>query len=175
MTKDDLENYWMREILVRQLVVDDLPALEWNGQFTHFRRMYREIYQSSCQGKALMWVAELSGKEIVGQLFVQLSGSREELADGLYRAYVYGFRIKPQFQGAGLGTRLLQTVEEDLRNRDFEWITLNVGRGNFKARRFYHLRGYKIVAAEPGQWAYSDEQGRVHHVNEPAWRMVKHL
>ncbi len=122
-----------------------------------------------------MWVADLPGEEIVGQVFVQLESSRNELANGKNRAYIYGFRVKPAYQCAGIGTKLLTTVENDLQQRKFEWITLNVGRENLDARRFYDRHGYYVVAADPGQWTYTDDQGRKNQVNEPAWRMLKRL
>lgn len=163
------------EILIRPLVPDDLSALEWDGEFTHFRRLYQETYQAVRDGKALMWVAELDGKGIVGQLFVQLNSARSELANGKSRAYVYGFRVKPVYQGAGIGTLLLQTVERDLIQRNYEWVILNVGRNNWPARRFYSRLGYQVVAADPGLWSYFDDQGIKRQVSEPAWRMSKRL
>ena len=175
MGKTDSGTTWFSKIQVRPLVHEDLPALEWNGEFTHFRRLYMEIYQSTYHGKALMWVAELSGLEMVGQIFVQLDSSRSELADGKTRAYIYGFRVKSHFQGVGVGTRLLKTVEGDLLQRHYKWVTLNVGRHNLEARRFYDRLGYRVVAAEPGKWMYFDDQGRKRQVNEPAWRMLKRL
>jgi ribosomal protein S18 acetylase RimI-like enzyme len=152
-----------------------MVALEWDGEYTHFRRLYQEIYQSTYNGKALMWVADLPGEEIVGQLFVQLDSSRNELANGKNRAYVYGFRVKPAYQCAGIGTKLLTVVENDLLQRNYEWITLNVGRNNLDARRFYDRLGYYVMAADPGQWTYYDDQGKKNQVNEPAWRMLKRL
>lgn len=173
---DQIEQvYWKDRILIRLAGSQDLAALEWEGEFAHFRRLYQEIYQSACRGKALMWVADLPEEQIIGQVFVQLDSSRNELANGKNRAYVYGFRVKPAYQGAGIGTRLLETVEADLRQRNYEWITLNVSQDNLDARRFYDRLGYHVVAADPGQWTYVDDQGRRRQVNEPAWRMLKRL
>ena len=175
MTIQPSHNDWQQRILIRQLVFEDLAALEWDGEYTHFRRLYQEIYQNACNGKALMWLADLPGEEIVGQVFVQLDSSRNELANGKSRAYIYGFRVKPAYQCAGIGTKMLTTVENDLQKRKYEWITLNVGRENLDARRFYDRRGYYVVAADPGQWSYYDNQGKKNQVNEPAWRMLKRL
>lgn len=166
---------WLGRISIRQAAQTDLAALEWDGEYTHFRKLYQEIYQSTCRGKALMWLVDLPGEEIIGQIFVQLESSRSELANGRNRAYVYGFRVKSAYQGEGIGTMLLKTVEEDLRSRKYEWITLNVSRTNLGARRFYERLGYHVVAADPGQWTYIDDQGRKRQVIEPAWRMLKRL
>lgn len=122
-----------------------------------------------------MWVADLKNKGIIGQIFVQLVSSRNELANGISRAYVYGFRVKPDYQGVGIGTRIMQTVEIDLFKRNYQWITLNVGQNNQAARRFYERLGYQVIAADPGQWFYFDDLGKKRYVNEPAWRMLKKI
>lgn len=160
---------------IRTLRMPDLPALEWDGEYRHFRRLYREIYQSTCLGKAVMWVADLDGVGVIGQVFVQLDSARKELADGSTRGYVYGFRVQPPYRSLGIGGRMLQTLETDLAARRYNWVTLNVGRDNPDARRFYERHGYTVVAAEPGRWSYLDDENQRHEVHEPAWRMEKPL
>jgi len=165
----------LSQIEIRLVKHQDLSALEWEGKYAHFRRLYREVYQSACKGQALMWIAELVPRGILGQAFVQLNSARKELADGAGRAYIYGFRVRPAYQNQWIGSLLLNTIEEDLLNRKYEWITLNVGRQNTRARRFYERHGYRIVAPEAGDWSYLDEQNQRHDVHEPAWRMQKHI
>jgi len=170
-----IEPAWLSQVDIRLLVQQDLPSLEWDGEYTHFRRLYRDIYQGFCKGRALMWVADLHEVGIIGQVFVHLQSARRELADGVTRAYVYGFRVRSRYRGFGIGTRILRTIENDLAMRRFSWVTLNVARQNVDARRFYERYGFRIVAPELGQWSYLDEQGRRREVNEPAWRMEKRI
>lgn len=167
--------YLLDLLIVRHLEESDLPALEWGGEYQHFRRLYREIYSDMCQGKALMWVCDLVDEGVIGQVFVQLAGARTELADGRNRAYVFAFRVKPSFRGLGIGTRLLKVIEADLIKRQFQWVNLNVSRENQEAQRFYERHGYRIIAPEPGRWSYLDDQGQRRFVHEPAWRMGKKL
>ncbi|HSO26727.1 MAG TPA: GNAT family N-acetyltransferase, partial [Anaerolineales bacterium] len=147
----------------------------WDGEFTHFRRLYADVYAATQTGKALMWIAELPDPGLIGQLFVQLNSGRRDLADGAQRAYIYGFRIKPAYRGCGLGSRMLRIAEADLAQRGFNLITLNVARDNPDARRLYEQRGYSVRSAEPGRWFYYDEKGARVEVHEPAWRMEKRL
>ena len=162
-------------LIIRHANRDDLSALEWEGQFTHFRRLYAQAYQRAEEGEAILWVAELFPFGLVGQLFVQLESHRIELANGRTRAYIYSFRVRSNFQGEGIGSLLMQTAETDLLNRGFNTITLNVGRDNPDARRLYERRGYQVVADEPGKWSYLDHRGFRRIVNEPSWRMEKEL
>ena len=170
-----IDRSFLGQVVIRPVRQDDLPALEWEGEYTHFRRLYSEIFQNTTKGEALMWTADLPGMGLIGQLFVQLKSARKELADGQSRSYIYGFRVKPSFRGVGVGSRLLYAAEGDLAQRKFRWISLNVGRQNHDALRFYKRCGYQVVAAEPGRWSYQDEQGRRQEVHEPAWRMEKRI
>ncbi len=169
------EPAWFHDLNFRQIRKSDLPSLEWEGEFSHFRRLFAEAYQSALLGRAVLWLAEIVEVELIGQLFVQLSSGRPELADGDYRAYIYGFRIKSAYRGHGVGTRLLTVAEDDLVKRGYSRVTLNVGRDNPDARRLYERSGYRVVAAEPGRWSYLDQYGRRRDVHEPSWRMEKAL
>jgi len=166
---------WLSQVQIRLGREADLPALEWQGEFIHFRKLYRQVYQNACDGKARIWVAEMEQVGIIGQVFVQFSSGRIELADGEHRAYIYGFRVRPTYRSSGVGTQLLKEAEQDLQSRHFGWVTLNVSRQNLAAQRFYERNGYQIVAAEAGRWTYLDHLGVLREVDEPAWRMQKNL
>jgi ribosomal protein S18 acetylase RimI-like enzyme len=169
------EPAWFHDLNIRLVRKSDLPALEWEGEFAHFRRLFAEAYQSAMLGRAVLWLAEIVDVELIGQLFVQLSSGRPELADGNFRAYIYGFRIKPAYRGHGVGTILLEAAEKDLVQRGYRRVTLNVARDNPDARRLYERSGYNVVAAEPGRWSYLDQYGKRQEVHEPSWRMEKVL
>jgi len=164
-----------QQIVIRQAVKRDLPALEWGGEFSHFRHLFAEAYRLQELGDVLMWVVDLPDFGIIGQLFIQLYGPNQIQTSQIKYAYIYGFRIRSDYRGIGIGSRLLKTVESDLIQRDFKRISLNVARDNDAARRLYEREGYRVVAPEPGIWSYLDEKGRRRFVNEPAWRMEKNI
>ncbi|OGO27729.1 MAG: hypothetical protein A2W33_08600 [Chloroflexi bacterium RBG_16_52_11] len=160
---------------IRGATENDLVALEWNGEYSHFRRLYKEIFQSAQKGDAILWVADFRDVGIIGQLFVQLNSLRMELADGVTRAYLYAFRIKPDYRRNGVGSHMLNYVENHLIKQGFRYICLNVSRDNTEARELYERSGYRVVASEPGYWHYVDNRGMRQYVHEPAWRMEKVL
>jgi ribosomal protein S18 acetylase RimI-like enzyme len=162
-------------VLIRHLEKEDLIALEWEGEYTHFRRLYAQAYQRARQNKSVLWVADLIGQGVIGQLFVQLPSLREGANEGASRAYIYSFRVRFSYRNRGVGTRLMKVVEEDLDRRGVEIASLNVGRENTDARRLYERQGYQVVRAEPGIWQYVDHSGFLRTVSEPAWRMEKRL
>jgi len=166
---------WLAQVQVRLATEADLPRMEWDGEYTHFRRVFAEAYQRMQRGYTLLWVADLPGVGLIGQVFIQFVCDRPELANGRDRAYLYSFRVRQAYRGQGLGTRIMDVVEDDLRMRGIQYITLNVARDNPRAQQLYLRRGYHVVAPEPGTWSYPDENGLWHQVEEPAWRMEKNL
>ena len=162
-------------LIIRQAVKADLPALEWDGEFQHYRRMYASVYQNTHSGTALMWVAETEEHETIGQAFVMLVSSEKSAADGKNRAYVFAFRVKPAWRRGGVGSDLMAFIEEDLQQRGFKAVTLNVAKDNRGALRLYRRLGYHVIGSKSGRWSYQDHQGVVRHVNEPSWRMIKKI
>ncbi len=166
----------LRSLVVRPLRgEDDLRAIEWEGQYAHLRRVYAEVYRRMLAGEACMWVAERPAVGLVGQAFALLRSLRPDLADGQTRAYIFAVRVRPAWRGQGIGTRLMDALEDDLRQRGFVWATLLVARDNLRARVFYERRGYRVVGPDPGRWHYTTPEGRVRRVVEPSWRMQKTL
>ncbi len=166
---------WIHQVIIRHLIFSDLPHLEWNGEYRHLRQVYLNAYRNRNQGKNVLWVADLPKRGVIGQIFIQLNSSRKDLADGLYSAYLFAFRIKPEYRNSGLGTRLVSVVEKDLLKRNFHEINLNVAKTNESAIRLYERLGFKIVGSDAGEWTFRDHTDKLQHVIEPAWKMVKQI
>jgi ribosomal protein S18 acetylase RimI-like enzyme len=168
-------NLWINKVIIRHLIFSDLPQLEWNGEYKHLRQVYLNAYKNRNQGKNILWVADLPESGVIGQVFIQLNSVRKDLADGIYSAYLYAFRIKPEFRNAGLGTRIFNVIENDLKKRNFHEITLNVSKTNDRAISLYKRLGFEIVGSDPGEWSYRDHDDKLQNVVEPAWKMVKFI
>lgn len=166
---------WVREVEIRAAREEDLPALEWEGEFIHFRRLYLDAFRRMQRHLSLIWLAFLPEAGLIGQVFIQLDSERPEMADGKDRAYLYGFRIRPTYRSQGLGSRMLNFVQDDLRERGYTLLCLNVAIDNPRAQSLYTRLGFEVVAHEPGIWSYIDHLGRRCWVEEPAWRMEKQL
>jgi len=165
----------LTDFVIRQVTKADLPALEWDGEYLKYRRMFASLYHNTLLKDTLMWIIEKGKGEMVGQAFVALRSNEKEVADGKTRAYVFSFRVKPQWRNRGIGSHLMHFVENDLRERNFKYVTLNVAKENQDALRLYQRLGYRITGSRPGNWSFTDHEGRVQHVHEPSWRMIKDL
>ena len=162
-------------VVIRQVMREDLPGLEWEGEYTHFRRMYADAFQRAESGEEILWVAEVAPSRLIGQLFVHLDNQRNDISGREPHAYLYGFRIRPVYRGRGIGSLMLRVAEQDLLQRGYRRVVLNVSRTNLEARRLYERMGYRVFGTDPGRWSYVDDQGKTREVHEPAWRMEKIL
>ena len=60
-------------------------------------------------------------------------------------AHLTTIGVAPEHRRRGLAVKLLDHVENAVRNRELSTIVLEVRAGNFGAQTLYHDRGYTIV------------------------------
>ncbi len=152
----------------------DLSKLEWGGQFTHFREVFKRTFDEQKHNRRLMLVADV-GQYPVGQVFVQFTSGDLAFADGRTRGYLYSLRVMEPLQRHGLGTRLIAAAEEVLRARGFKWAVIAAAQDNPGAQRLYERLGYTIFTDDPGRWEYIDHEGKLRTVVEPAYVMEKRI
>lgn len=175
MSSTDFSPPQLGDINIRLATQADLPFMEWEGEYTHFRRVYARAWQRAERGDALLWVAERNDR-LVGQLFVLLRSEYDpESADGQNRGFIHSFRVRSELRGLGLGSRLLFAAESDLVARGFQWAYLHVAHDNPDGIRLYERHGYQRIIPVKGEWVYEDHLGREQRVSEPGWRMAKLL
>ncbi len=161
-------------IVLRMADQEDIPRMEWYGQYAHFRNLFRRSYREQVQGKRIMLVADCRGFP-VGYLFIQFKSTSAHIADGKNRAYFYSFRVMDLFQGKRIGTTLIREAETIIKNRGFRYGTIAVAKDNPRALHLYQRLGYRKFAEDGGRWSYTDHRGQIRHVEEPCWVLEKNL
>jgi ribosomal protein S18 acetylase RimI-like enzyme len=162
------------DVVFRPARRDDLPKLEWYGEYTHFRRVFAKAYEDQGQGKRLMLLA-CANHWPIGQVFIQLVNTDDIFAFGNKRAYLYSLRVMDAFRGQGLGTALMTEAERVLHDRNYTTASIAAAKDNPGARRLYERLGFEVVAEDAGHWNYVDHEGRTRHVVEPCWLLEKQL
>lgn len=155
-------------IQLRVAQKEDIPKLEWYGQYRHFRNLFRRTFQDQQAGKRLMLLADLNHFPI-GHIFIHF-----KVAERPY-AYLYSFRVMEMFQSQGIGTRLIQTAEELVLQRGMSQVTIAVAKTNEAALRLYQRLEYHVFSEDEGHWHYRDHRGNLRHVHEPCWLLEKSL
>lgn len=175
MTALELGTYTVElPITFRFATKSDLPKLEWYGQYSHFRNLFRRSFREQQRGRRLMLLADCGGFP-VGHIFIQFISNEHTVADGDKRAYLYSLRVMEMFRGRGIGTRLIEEAEALILGRGFQWTTIAVAKQNVGAYRLYRRLGYRIFREDPGKWSYVDHKGITQTVDEPCWMLEKHL
>lgn len=161
-------------VRIRMVEEHDLPALEWDGEYRHYRQVFRANYEDMRRGQRLMLVA-VREDEMIGQVFVQLNSAERQYADGRGRAYLYALRVRTAWRGHGIGQSLVTAAENQLRQRGYTTAVIAVAKTNERAQRLYQRLGYRIFSEDPGVWVFTDADGRQQRVEEPAWLLEKTL
>ena len=166
---------WTKDVTFRLARRADLAKLEWEGEYIRFRNIYLEVFQRSRRGSAQMWLADLDECGLIGQAFVQFYPKKRFDPIGEKQAYIHAFRVRPQYQRAGVGTMLMKKIEETLIEKGIDEVTLNVAKENRGALRLYKKLDYQLIGETPGRWWYHDHLNRLQEVVEPSWRLMKNL
>ena len=160
--------------IIRSAKPNDLPALEWEGEYRRFRRLYQRAMNEARRGRRILLVADMDGK-LIGQIFVQLHTVAADPKRIPKTAYLYSFRVRPEFRNLGIGSSLVSNAEKELRKKAFQRALIGVAKDNPGAMRLYQRLGYEILTEDPGEWSFVDHNNRVQNITEPTFIMEKFL
>lgn len=160
-------------INIRQVEETDLPLLHGESEMPYLQFLYHTAYQGMKRGEQMMWVVETVEDGIIGHIFVQFKSLHASLADGTERAYFYSFHVYSDHRSKGVGTCLLRFLEDNLRERGFQIVTLTVEKENSRARLFYERNGYLITGTEVVNVRSDHINGKWERTEKTAWRMEK--
>ncbi len=110
----------------------DLWRAEWNGDIMISKGCVHHLHELET---LIAW----TGAERVGAATFMVDGSDCELMS-----------INSLAQAQGVGTKLLESVEDHARRTGCERVWLITSNDNVAALRFYQRRGYRIMAVHVG-------------------------
>lgn len=160
---------------IRQMRQEDLPLIEWGCEYLRYRRVYREVFRNSLNGKSILWVAVTSTGEMVGQVFINVNPTHAYKLIPSQSMLISSFRVKRDYRGCGIGSSLLKTCERCASEREIGFLWLNCSKSNQNALTFYRNRGFEIFRSDPGDWQYIDHNGNIRREVDPAWSLCKRI
>ncbi len=83
------------------------------------------------------WIAEQPGSQLAGFVIIE----RAHL-NGLPAGHIVTLDVDPTARRHGLGTLLMQTAEEQMKQEGAAWMSLEVAENNLAARHFYRNLGF---------------------------------
>jgi ribosomal protein S18 acetylase RimI-like enzyme len=78
--------------------------------------------------------------ELIGELYAFLDLPDKDFADGKNTAYLCAFRIRKEYRGRGLGSRLMTAALNDLKSAGF--LTATIGVNDRRNKELYERMGF---------------------------------
>lgn len=170
-----VDNEWLEQVRIRLIREEDLPLLEWNGEYSRYRRIYAEVYHNFTKGISLPFVAETDADGIIGQVFLSRKEPNPSFSPRNRYYFLSSFRVKPAFRDRGLGDRLIRFCEDQVRQHRLRDIYLNCSADNRRARYFYEAHGFRVVRYDESTWTFVNDEGFVVSEPQKAYLMKKTL
>lgn len=89
-----------------------------------------------------LYVAENEEKQIIGFIW----GGPERRGDEFYKGEIYAIYVLPEYQGVGIGKRLVKCLVLDLISHGINSMLVMVFADNLPSRHFYEKIGGQIVS-----------------------------
>ena len=111
--------------------------------YEEYRRIHREIVSDILESNLdnRIFVAVSDENEIIGLAWV---GLRMDTVNYVPIAYLYDIEVKKEFRGFGVGSKLLELVEEACKGWGAYGVMLSVSRRNRAALTWYTRNGYSV-------------------------------
>ena len=164
----------MTTLVIRPINEDELPALEWEGQYKQFRNVYRRTYAEMCFGKRIILVA-VRQNIILGQVLIRFNTIPADPEPDHETGYIYSFRVRPQYRNLGIGSSLLLKAEATLQERKFNRVLICAAQINHAVIGLYERSGYRQLCKDAGDWSFRNHRGEIEYVHDPVWIMEKML
>lgn len=148
---DHVRDLWLalhhhhRQIGSRPLVADD--AASWAGR----RSLYDDWLRTS---RGFVLLAEQQGRPVAYAAVHLEHGPDDTYPVGAHWADIYSLSVHPDVRGQGIGTRLLDAVDETLAGMGIHDVAVSAMVENAAALRLYQSRGF--VPREVVLWRFGD-------------------
>lgn len=140
------------EYTVKRMLPDDIMLLTQLFDYHDIDEMVAENTRNLEQRIIDIFVL-YCGERLVGELHVKYESSDAREAVRGRRAYLFAFRVHKDFQGAGLGTFLLEQVLNILAVDGYSEFTVGVEDDNERAKHIYDCFGFcELVARKQEEY-----------------------
>ncbi|WP_435155078.1 GNAT family N-acetyltransferase [Haladaptatus sp. DFWS20] len=116
-----------------------LPTRE--REATVRERFSAERFETALADDDVILVAAIDGGELVGYAHVDAVNR----ADAVGEAVLQGIYVSPEQWQEGVGTALLDTLEDEIRKRGFTQLSVAVLVDNERGKRFFESKGFERI------------------------------
>lgn len=138
---DEVRELWLELHRHHRAVVGTLPLVA-DEELSWQRR--RALYVEQLSSGAGFLVVAVDEDTVVGYALVCVEdGPDDTFPVGDRYAELYSLSVAPERRGGGIGTQLLDFVDDELARRSIHDLKIAVMEGNTDARRLYERRGLR--------------------------------
>jgi ribosomal protein S18 acetylase RimI-like enzyme len=154
-------------LTIRDLTREDLPACRWAGRATHLATIAKVLERTKSGEVDYLAVCLPSGWPVgLGAI---------DYAKSPGAGTLWILEVHPAMQSCGIGTHLVDALEQRIRDRGLNRAELGVEGSNPRARALYERLGYVAYGSEPDAWDAEAEDGSVFRYETVCTLMRKNL
>ncbi|MBC3841792.1 GNAT family N-acetyltransferase [Streptacidiphilus sp. 4-A2] len=131
-------------VTVRDLTVQDIPSCTWSGSALHLEGLALQLERSAAGEVDYLALCTPVG------LPVAIGGVDYQVHPGA--GTLWQLAVLPALQSRGLGTLLVGSAEQRIRERGLRRAELGVEDSNPRARALYERLGYRPFDRRPASW-----------------------
>lgn len=105
------------------------------------------FHNNISSGNTIFWTVE-EDDELIGELYVFKDLSDKDFADGTSTAYLCAFRVREDYRGQGIGSKLLEHVLDDIKSKGFSKATIGVSPDEERNLKLYKSFGFNNKVKE---------------------------
>lgn len=123
--------------MIDYATIQDIPALVKLEEscFSDDRLSAQNFRYLLTKGKCTIWVYREQLKIIAAAVLLMRQHSRS--------TRLYSFAVNPIYHGKGIAVRLLESIENEITQKNYQTIFLEVRADNLQAIHFYKKQGYE--------------------------------
>lgn len=152
--------------------------LEFNQlwDYTETKPTYNHFLNALETSNAELWIVDNCG-ELIAELYIFWNSIDKDEANGIFRAYLCAFKVKPHYQGKGIGTKLINHAFLHIKARSFSEVTIGIDNDDYdKLSNLYKKYGFEHYIKHKSQDDHNlDELGTPIIEKEPYELLMKKL
>jgi len=132
----------------------------------HLEQLVQIDYESEHQNDREHRITKAQMRKHLGERFgkEEFYGYKEGILKGYatlkpFSGYkhceIYWLAVRKQYQGQGIGTKLLKFLEQKAKQQGYRKVFVYTGKNMIRTRQFYEKNGYKFVNEFPEYYGYS--------------------
>ena len=150
-TKAKVESHGVDSLTIDDLTFDDLDSIEWSGGPLHPEWVRKALDRVASGEVDYLAVRAPNGRPIaIGGIDYKVRADTGTM---------WQLTTVESLRRLGIGTKLIEALEQKILARGFQTATIGVEDTNPKAKALYERLGYQVYGHEKESWEEQNENG----------------